>query len=60
MFLPSVMEKSEKMPTRHSVIPRSTDLYDGMFNDQEVYFTSILLTGSPAHKMQWLIIGQYR
>jgi actin-related protein 8 len=36
LFLPSVMEKSEKMPTRHTVIPRSTDLYDGTFNDQEV------------------------
>src|SRR5208282_4416986 len=36
MFLPSLMGKPEKMPTRHLVIPRSTDLYDGSFNDQEV------------------------
>jgi hypothetical protein len=38
MFLPSVMGKPEKMPTRHGVIPRSTDLYDGSFNDQEVEY----------------------
>jgi hypothetical protein len=36
MFLPAIMGKQEKMPTRHGVIPRSTDLYDGSFNDQEV------------------------
>jgi len=35
MFLPSVMGKPEKGPTRHTIIPRSTDLYDGSFNDQE-------------------------
>jgi actin-related protein 8 len=35
MFLPSVMGKAEKGPTRHTIIPRSTDLYDGSYNDQE-------------------------
>jgi len=29
------MGKGEKMPTRHTIISRSTDLYDGSFNDQE-------------------------
>lgn len=29
------MGKPEKGPTRHTIIPRSTDLYDGSFNDQE-------------------------
>ena len=37
MFLPSVMGKPEKMPTRHTVLRRSTDLYDGSFNDQEAF-----------------------
>jgi actin-related protein 8 len=35
MFLPQTMGKGEKMPTRHTIISRSTDLYDGSFNDQE-------------------------
>jgi len=30
------MGKAERMPPRHTIIPRSTDLYDGSFNDQEV------------------------
>jgi len=29
------MGKLEKGPTRHTIIPRSTDLYDGSYNDQE-------------------------
>ena len=29
------MSKPDKMPTRHTIISRSTDLYDGSFNDQE-------------------------
>jgi actin-related protein 8 len=45
MFLPSVMLKSEKMPPRHGIIPRSTDLYDGSFNDQEVFLWPFHLTG---------------
>jgi|SRR5579862_1102067 len=35
MFLPAVMGKPEKGPTRHTILPRSTDLYDGSYNDQE-------------------------
>src|SRR5277367_4557440 len=35
MFLPQTMGKAEKMPTRHTIISRSKDLYDGSFNDQE-------------------------
>ena len=44
MFLPAVMEKAEKMPKRHGIIPRSTDLYDGSFNDQEVLQYESLVT----------------
>jgi len=43
MFLPSVMGLPEKLAPRHTVMARSTDLYDGSFNDQEVLPPSFLL-----------------
>jgi len=50
----------EKLAPRHSIMARSTDLYDGSFNDQEVLPRSLplpssVLTGvsSPAPKIKW-------
>jgi len=47
MFLPSVMGLPEKLAPRHTIMVRSTDLYDGSFNDQEVLPRSL-----PLHRLR--------